>query len=165
MPGKKCDDNVHPNHLIIAAAASAGVKTGDLARALNITPQHVSRVKKNSEGIQWVTQRRIKKAIQAVDYFTDVKNYTGYVKTDRDGNEVAVGPDLRIRPADVLRASEMQLDRAFPTQARTLEIQSFTQVNVSALDFGQMFQSQLPAPQLPAPLDMVALPDSDSTAE
>lgn len=94
----------------------AGMTPANIAKSLDYTPQHVSALTKNN--LHFITRKRVKKAIKAIDYFCDIANYH---------------EDNRIKPNDVLSAAEKIIERSHPRKADTNDIPhiSFTQVNVN----------------------------------
>jgi len=124
----KADENLNIKHAIVKACADAGINNTEVAAVLDYTREHYSRVKAKVQDIQLVTTKRVNKAIRSTEYFTDLKNYQGYVKKTGE----VVEPDARIKPSDVLKANEIILDRAFPKQVETQAAgNNFTQINVN----------------------------------
>jgi len=152
MPGLgPCDENISDKHLIVRAAIDAGVKQSAIAEALHYTNTHITRIKQKTEHLELVTAKRIKNAFKAIDYFGDVKNYTGYVKKDKNGAVVEeVPPDPRIRPSDVLAANKEVLARSHPITADIPNgvSQSFCQMHIDKIEINL-------SPAKPQPVDDV----------
>ena len=89
-------------HDIMNVIADSNVSTSDIAKVLNYTPEHVSRLRTQAKKNQLLTRKRIKNAIKTVDYFISNENYQG---------------DNRIKPSDALNATRIVLDRAFPVES------------------------------------------------
>ena len=86
-------------HDIMNVIADSNVKTNDIAKALNYSVEHTSRLRTKAKKNQLLTTKRIKSAIRTVDYFITTENYQ---------------TDDRIKPSDALNASRIVIDRAFP---------------------------------------------------
>ena len=124
----KADEKLPIKHAIVKACLDAGLKQTEVAKALQYNPTYITEIKKKVQDVQLITTQRVNKAIKSTEYFTDLKNYQGYVKKTGE----VVEPDARIKPSDVLKANEIILDRAFPKQAETQAAgNNFTQINVN----------------------------------
>lgn len=77
---------------------TANITPSSIARALNYSREYVSRVKGQLLKNPLLERKMVKQAVRNVQYF-NVENYK---------------QDKRMRPSDVLHASEIVLNRAFP---------------------------------------------------
>lgn len=87
------------NYTIIKALLDANITATETAKIMNYSREHISRLKSKLSKIQLVTPKRLKKAIQSIEYFADSKNYH---------------KDERIKPSDTLNASKIFIDRQYP---------------------------------------------------
>jgi hypothetical protein len=99
-------------HALLEAMVKDNVKPSIIAKTLDYTPEHVSRLKKQSKAYQLVTSKRVRQAAKAIDYFVDIENYQGG-KIDKVTGEI-IPPDTRIKPSDVISASNVYLSRSHP---------------------------------------------------
>ena len=89
-------------HDIMNVIADSNIKTVDIAKTLNYSVEHATRLRTKAKKNQLLTKKRVKAAIHTVDYFIANLNYQY---------------DERIKPSDALNASRIVLDRAFPIES------------------------------------------------
>ena len=89
-------------HDIMNIIADSNINTTAIAKVLNYSVEHTSRLRTKAKKNQLLTQKRVKAAIHTVDYFINNLNYQY---------------DERIKPSDALNATRIVLDRAFPVES------------------------------------------------
>ena len=86
-------------HTLLEALLKDNVKPSVIAKTLQYTPSHTSRLIKKSKTFQLVTNKRVRVAAKAIDYLSNIDNYHN---------------DIRIKPSDVIAAGKAILDRSHP---------------------------------------------------
>lgn len=109
---KRAERQVLLNEMI-----AGNVKSSVIAKSLNYSMQHVSRAKSNLLKNPLLKSKLIKQSVKNVEHF----NIANYEK------------DNRIKPSDVLHASEIVLDRAFPkvSKSESVSIQINSDIDMS----------------------------------
>ncbi len=127
-------------HTLLNAMVADNISTTVIAKTLNYTPEHTSRLKAKSKAFQLITTRRVKTAAKAIDHFIDLDNYH---------------EDAKIKPSDVIAAANVYLSRSHPIMDKPTNT---GQVNIYALlntAHNNLFQAIVPVdnPILPATVD------------